>query len=192
MPEPTWELVETEMPDLLPMQGRSEGYHLSDIIKSICIERKIYDPSTSPCMAQMQLGCALEDAVIRRLVAQSPDRYIVPGEICKDGVYMTPDCFDLERPAVIECKLPFISARHDIMSDKLWRYRAQVMGYCHGLEVATGELHCAFVRGDYTDNVPVAWRVWRKEFSGRTLRENWSFLMKHLEKMKKTKRSENA
>jgi hypothetical protein len=173
----TYRLVSEGMPDLLPMTGRSPGIHVSDVIHDLCVSLGHYEPGDfdGPAMTRMQLGCALEHAIVHRFALDSPDRYVQPGELELDGLYGTPDLLDLEDGADTEIKLTWMSSRHDPDSEKLWRYWVQIKAYCRMLELTLGRLHVCHVMGDYKGSGPV-YRVWEREFTHQELLENWAML----------------
>lgn len=201
-------LLYSGIPDLLPMQDRSPGTHVSDIIHSLCLRLGHYvDDGSLPDMTRLQMGNAWERAVASMYEESDPNRWAKGWEVCLDGVYGTPDFIDLhpnERGAweysaetsicqedanadfsVEECKCTWMSARNDIHSEKFWKYKVQLMAYCKMLGACLGHLHVLFVNGEYEKGVlgtPV-YRVWRAEFTQGQLDQNWNMLMKHAETM---------
>lgn len=164
------------------MEDRSNGTHISGIIYALCIKLKIYkadDPEGGPAMTRLQLGNALEDAVIARYVASDKKRYVKIGEQECDNLFGTPDMLDIVEWAVHEMKLTWMSTRHAIDSKKLWKYWVQVMAYCYMLKTTIGYLHICFVNGDYSYIAPggdPTYHVYRAEFSKAELEENWKML----------------
>ena len=83
-----WKLDTSTFPDLLPMTGRSSGIHISDVIQRL----KYIDspPPTNAQLGRMQLGCALEWAIVHRYRVDNPE--LSPGyELEEDGIYGTFD-----------------------------------------------------------------------------------------------------
>lgn len=90
-------LLSTRFPDLLPARGRSPGVHVSDVIKGLCVRLGYFDEERQLSVAWAQLGQAHEQAIINRLKRHYPHgRYVIPGELCRDGLYLTPDLLDLD------------------------------------------------------------------------------------------------
>lgn len=90
-------LLSTRFPDLLPARGRSKGVHVSDVIKGLCLRLGHFDEERQLSVAWAQLGQAHEQAIINRLKRHYPHgRYAIPGELCRDGLYLTPDLLDLD------------------------------------------------------------------------------------------------
>lgn len=180
-------LIYDGAPVLLPMQGRSDGIHISTIIKELCIRLGHFkERDEGPIQAQLELGNALEWAIIQRYILEDPDRYMAPGELELDDLFGTPDVADVEDLAIEEIKLTWMSSRHEIDSDKFWRYWVQLMAYCKMMGWTLGRLHICHVNGDYTyDNGsgPV-YRVWERRFTKAELNENWAMLLIHAESMR--------
>ena len=187
-------LIATEMPDLLPMQNRSPGMHVSTIITDLCRKAGIFKKGGDTKLSTVwaQLGCALEWAIIERYEEHFPGRYLQPGEQELDGIFGTPDLFDMEDWALVEIKLAWISSRHDPVPDtcpacngpcqKLWRYWVQLKAYCRMMETTTARLMVCFVMGEYKGGGPV-WREWEWEFTRQELEENWKMLKTHGERL---------
>lgn len=127
-------LLSTRFPDLLPARGRSPGVHVSDVIRGLCVRLGYFDEERQLSVAWAQLGQAHEQAIINRLKRHYPHgRYVIPGELQCDGLYLTPDLLDLDPAdysdfdvaptpaelavieedgvAVEEVKLPWMSAK---------------------------------------------------------------------------------
>lgn len=180
-----WEALTEPAPILLPMQGRSAGLHVSEIISDICIRLGYLEPRDDPMQPEWaEFGNAFEHAHIQRLCLHSPDRYVQPGEVEKDGIFGTPDLIDCLKPyRVVEIKAPWISAKWTPGTQKFWRYEIQVKAYCEMMEVGTGELHVYHVNGRYAGGGP-EYRAWRREFTKRELAENWRMLRKHGDRLR--------
>lgn len=171
---------------MLPMTGRSPGVHVSHIIHDLCLQLKHYAESDDgPNMTRLQLGCALETAIVNRYAQQYPDRYLIPGEFERDGLFGTPDLVDTDSWAVEEIKLTWLSSRHDIESVKFWKYLVQLKAYCHHWESSLGRLHVCHVMGDYAENRDPDYRVYELRFTSRELRENWEMLLDHARTMER-------
>jgi len=160
------------------MQGRSPGVHVSEVIHDLATRLGHYearDEITPEARCMMELGCALEDAVIDRLTRHSPGRYVQPGELELDDIYGTPDLLDIDDYAIEECKLTWMSSNHDPDSEKFWRYWVQLKSYCRMAGSSLGRLRVAFVMGDYKGSGP-QYRVWEARFSDDELAENWAMI----------------
>lgn len=107
-----WQLDSSIFPDLLPMTGRSPGIHVSDVIARL----KGYDvvAPTNEQLGRMQLGCALEWAIIKRYALHDKRISDDCGELEKGGIFGTPDgrivsthCY---RDRIVEIKLTWMRA----------------------------------------------------------------------------------
>lgn len=206
---PKTRLLYEGLPDLLPMQGRSPGMHVSTIINDLCIQRGYYeegsefDRENNIIKTRMGLGNALEDAIIRRYHLSAPDRYTQPGELEFDGLFGTPDILDTFEYAIHEVKLTWKSATNQIDDQMFIKYLWQIMAYCRMAETALGYLHVCFVNGHYdflraehkrdgrTEDGPT-YRLYELQFSKRDLLDNWRMLKLHEADMKKRKKGKGA
>lgn len=172
------------MPDLLPMEGRSPGIHVSEVIHDLCIRLGHYEEREldSAGLTRMQLGSSFEWAIANRWALQYPDRYLPMGEMEKDGIFGTPDLVDIEDWAVEEIKLTWVSSRHEPDSQKFWRYWVQIKSYCMMVGTNIGRLSVCHVNGDYKYNDggggPV-YRKWERQFEDHELAENWRLITTH-------------
>lgn len=178
------------------MEDRSDGVHISGVIYALCVARGIYkasDPVGGEDKTRMNLGNALEDAIIARYVASDKKRYVKIGEQSKDGLHGTPDLLDAEEWAVHEMKLTWMSSKHHHEGPKMWKYWVQLMAYCYMLETLVGYLHVCNVNGDYTYISPggdPTYRVYRAEFTKQELADNWKMLLNHAHMAKPEDHSE--
>jgi hypothetical protein len=177
-------LIYEGMPDLLPMEGRSPGVHVSDIIHDLCVKLGHYEDrdNNGEVNAFMGLGSALEHAVVHRFALDEPDRYLQVGELEMDGIFGTPDLLDTKDWALTEIKLTWMSSRHEPDSEKFWRYWVQIKAYCAMMVTTVGRLHVCHVMGDYKGSGPT-YRIWECRFSDQELAENWAMLRTHGEKL---------
>jgi hypothetical protein len=173
------------MPNLLPMQGRSAGLHVSDVIHELCIRLEIFSGNVEaqPNNSWMQLGCALEDALVRRFEEHYPGKYTRVGELELDGLYGTPDLVNVEDWADEEIKLAWMSSNQPVDGKKMWRYWVQIKAYCKMIESNLGRLHVCHVNGDWKGQGPV-YRVWEQQFTNGELNENWAMLQTHAAAMR--------
>ena len=169
--------LEEEFP-FTTSEGRSEGVHLSDIIKSIMVTLygKDYDKEIDDLTRlRFEQGFLWEVALSRAFGAKGATR---PSEINQDGVAMSPDGIgDYEgTPVVEEYKCTTKSSNHDISDQIAWMM--QVKGYCHAMGYETAIFRILFINGDYKDRNP-HYRVYRLDFSRLELQENWDAIINH-------------
>lgn len=176
-------LLTDEMPELLPMIGRSEGIHVSSVISQLCIDQGIFKDAKPIDRGQCELGSALEYAITRRLELTNPGKYVSVGEIEKDGIFGTPDLIYPAAGEDDEIKLTWMSSKHAPDSDKYWRYWAQIKAYCHMMGVDRGKLSVCHVNGDYR-GCKTAYREWGQTFSRQELLENWLLIRSRAETMR--------
>lgn len=182
------------MPDLLPWRERSPLIHVSECIHSLAVKYGHYEPGTLN-QAQLQLGCALEHAVIQRYILNSPDRYFQPGEVELDGIVGTCDLFDLHLRRPHEFKLTWKTVRdfEDEILDgtKYWSNRTQLQCYAKQFETNEGVLEIAFVRGEYPKDgeagLQVAFRRRDFRWSRREINETWALIRNEAERLRRLK-----
>jgi len=173
-------------------QPRTPGCHVSGVIKSLCIEfghLKARDDQDMELVESgvereipsglrdlWELGCMFEEAVIARLEAIHPGRYIKPGEFKMDGIYMSPDILDTHDWAVEEVKSTWMSSRRGPEDEKLWKWWVQIMAYCRYFRTRVGRLRVVYIRGDYNNPRP-EYRYWERRFSHHEIEENWAMIV---------------
>jgi len=187
-------LLPDSIPDLLPMQDRSEGTHVSEIIRYLCIKLGHYetDDGKPIPLTRWQLGSTLEHTIALRYREHFPDRYTGGVELEKDGLFGTVDLIDTVEWAVDEIKLTWMSSRHEPTSKKYWKYWVQLMAYCWMLETSLGRLHVCNLNGDYSydpDTGGPLYRKWEAVFTKRELEDNWNMLLKNRADVEKEKRA---
>jgi hypothetical protein len=183
-------LVADKMPNLLPMQGRSEGVHVSHVIHDLCVRLNHYTPRDDEewNQAQLELGNAFERAIIDRMQEHEPGRYIKPGEMELDDIFGTPDLLDLVDDTVHEFKCTWVSSRHENDHDgpKLWKYWLQIKCYCAMMGWNTGRLHVLFVNGNYSyeKGSGPQYRCWEQKFTDAELKQTWKMIQSRARELK--------
>lgn len=176
-----YSLVSDVLPNYSPQTERSDGIHLSDIIRDISLCNGYYEYQPRPSrqlVNKWRLGLANEYAFIRQLDEESPGQYMSIGEIEYEGIFMNLDLYGVALHSADEFKVSWMSSRHTPDSEKLWPYLAQIMGYCQAINSITSNLRVVYVRDDYRTN-EVGYRHWRFTFSRRELRRAWDGLRAH-------------
>jgi hypothetical protein len=186
----TWQLDNSTFPDLLPMTGRSPGIHVSDVIARL----KGYDNDdpTNAQLGRMQLGQALEWAIVERYIIDQVEISDIT-EIETDGIYGSPDGViyadddhntfsPLSLNRITEIKLTWMrvppipadsSPDSSILFDeKFFAWRTQLMSSCHMYGTTLGRLIAAFVRA----NGECDWRDWSVDFDRSDLVKNWAMV----------------
>lgn len=185
---PTTTLLYDGPPELLPMQGRSPGMHVSRLIHELCVELGHYEPRSdddaadqlAARLAGFELGNDFEWAAIERSCAHDPHRYVRCGELQLDNVAGTPDLLDLVEETVHEMKCTWMSAKHQPGSQKFWKYEVQMKAYCHMLGWRRSLLRVRHVNG-YWNFGQKGWGVvdrrWLYEWEESELTGCWKMLM---------------
>jgi hypothetical protein len=182
-----------------PVTPRSDGVHVSSIIRCIATEAGILKPEqaeelslvdvrqiTDPtAILRMSIGLAIEEWYIPKILS----RYGVidhPGEMLFDGVYMSHDAEDLSviitlqqlAMRVHEVKATYKSTKTvgDLTDERNWMWLAQIKAYCLALGTRFAVLHVWFINGDYTWPMRPHREVRELEFTQEELEDNWQDL----------------
>lgn len=188
-------------PELVKMMGypdngtRSEGLHLSDIIKALMrrLQPKRFSSAPFVMTPRMEMGIlfesALEWALVRKYATVRPGEIVSP-----EGVAMSPDGINPLLIAGEEYKCTSMSSRGGIVDengqplDKYIHWFMQMKGYAKWLEVNLFILRVFFVNGNYNrsgllkdgsvdlDAGPTL-RNYHITFSDEEIDDNWSMLM---------------
>lgn len=158
---------------------RTTGLHLSqildDIEKTLGQDYRDHPWDMDPCRA---LGFLMERVIQSHLIGSLVEAgaLIRPGEICRDGIYMTPDGWNVKEEILEEWKVTWKSARRPIESfDRYWW---QIKAYCYGLATSRARLRVFFTNGDYRGSGPRL-QSWEAEFTERELGDNWTMIRNH-------------
>lgn len=161
--------VSEEFPWTQPI-NRSERIHLTSIIHAM--ETTIAETEgrvTDATRMQFEKGWLWEVALSRAFGEKAAIR---PGEVECEGIVGSPDGVVYEGGVPVcveEYKCTALSSAK--RPSDVWRWMAQVMGYCYMLGVVWARfrvLHLSFVP---------EYRVWDITFTQRELDENWSALL---------------
>jgi hypothetical protein len=174
-------LVSEGIPYLLPMKDRSPGIHQSDVIRDLAMRLGHFKPSPIN-MTRLQLGKAMEFALMQMRALHFPDEYVQPGELIVDDFPGTPDIVGVKIGSVEEDKLTWMSSTHPADSDNFLWYWVQIAGYLHRLGLNLGRVNVTHVNGDYRGSGPIH-RVWEREFTDRELKGCWKMLLRHRDEM---------
>jgi len=132
------------------------------------------------------LGNAVEKAVIAALHERYPGRYVIPGELHYDGIYGTPDLWDIEDhpdgPATVEVKCTWASSRRaeDIEDSWFWRYWVQAKSYAKMAGMRRTVLIIVFIVGDWKSGPPIA-LAWEDLHTDEELDTNWDMIKANVE-----------
>ena len=169
---------------------RSEGCHVSEIIRSI--ENDVTRPGKRKPISELtgeerrRMGAYVHggfawEEIIRRAVVEmylaSEDRFMSPGEFELDGIYGTPDWIDTEDWAIEEFKCTWRSSRRPI-TENFWAWWVQIKAYCRMAGVETARLRVFFVNGDYRESGPQI-KMYQASFTDEELKDNWHMLLEH-------------
>lgn len=167
---------------------RSRGLHLSHVLNFI--EQREFTDSKGG-QTYMMAGF-LWERVLERLLNDPENLWdwmftaalnehddpniIRPGEQCVDGIYMTPDGFNIETGRLEEWKYTTKSIRNPITGPKFQRWMWQIMAYCRSLGLDRATLRVFFARGDYTTGRPIPMN-YDLDFTETEIEENWRMII---------------
>lgn len=185
-------------------EGRSTGLHVSEIIRFIR-ERvtgiKYVEQEGDPNWALIGLifENMIEDAFSRYMSAARRDLIVSQSELCVDGVYLTPDAFNVEDGVCEEFKATYRSLRKlnepDGMVTHFWPWLTQVAAYCYALGCDTARIVALFVMGDYSYRPPDGGpqiRCIEVTFTPQELEDNWKMLLANADAVRKEKEVRSA
>lgn len=192
-----------------PKIPRSEGLHVSSIIRCIAMDTGILTPEsaedvqlidvreiTDPvALLRISIGLAWEQYYIPEILGPLMGVIDHPGEMILDGVYMTHDGESVElfvserqqsfEEVVHEIKATYKSTRTVGDLNTQWMWLAQVKAYCLAKRTDKAMLHVLFLCGDYSYPITPQLRCWLIEFTSVELEDNWSLLMAYKEEKMK-------
>lgn len=199
---PVVTLLSDQMPDLLPMQGRSPGLHLSDVINDLSIIQGHYqrpdandphlDHKQKVLAARFAIGNTFEWAMIQRMKLDNPDRYWQCGELPGfDGLVCTPDIVDKWHWRPDEFKFTWESLRYAqtpeqvLTSEKFWKRKTQLAYQALCLGTNEGTLPIMHPMGDYSygELGGPAYRQWLWQWTKQELIDNRDRLLSHRDTM---------
>jgi hypothetical protein len=182
-------------------ESRSEGLHLSDVIRDMAFNLNVLDrkyDTEDMDKVLVLLGIAWENEITK----QHPEILFHPGEFKRDGVVGTPDgiCVvdgdisltgcDPVSCRVHEFKYTRKSSRNFLQhlidnSGKVWMYLVQIKSYCKLLDSTEAWLHVLFANGDYSPNASPEYRIYRLSFTQAEIDANWKMVSGHYKYMLK-------
>ena len=159
--------------------ARSEGVHLSDILRYIAVKSHMLKPG-EPLENEYPLRMAVGLAWEWFCFALYPSVCHQPGEIEVDRVFMSPDGFaDDIGPQIEEAKATWLKTMNgDALLEKaLWLW--QGMGYAKALSARLVRWHVLYVNGDYNWHRGGEPRYIRYlvEFSQAEIDSNWRMVL---------------
>lgn len=187
-----------------PATPRSEGVHVSNIIRCIATEmgilkkewaeeirltdvREITDPIV---ILRMSIGLAWESWYIPQILG--PKGVIDhPQELCIDGIYASPDAESVDsviitngsprwEQIVHEVKATYKSSKQDGRDrdmTKEWMWLTQIKAYCKGLGTRFARLHVLYICGDYSYPIRPILKEYAIEFEQEEIDRSWELLL---------------
>lgn len=161
---------------------RTDGVHLTDVIRSIMEESGISKTTSGGGWASNQLNMAAEvgfmweELLSMVLKERLPSRV---GEVMADGVIMSPDGVEMDdcgEVVLAEYKAVWASSRHSPADN--WKWMSQVRGYCHGLGLTSVNMYILYLNGGWNGKGP-EYKKFRIDFTPLEIQENWSMILNH-------------
>lgn len=161
---------------LPPSEGRSDGLHISSVIKDIGLQMGYIPPETINAEfdpTRICLGLAWEDWVFP---SQHPDVIYHPGEVFHNEIAHSSDGISWfgEDKKVHECKLTWKSMRREADLQSEWLWLSQTMSYCSAWGTHLARYHIYWVNGDYKfgEGGGPKYKLYDLEFTQRELQDN--------------------
>ena len=208
-------LVTTDYPMFLPKsEGRSDGVHVSSIIRCIATEQGILTPEWAEELSLVDVRTITDPiAILRISIGLAIEQYYIPhilsaygvvdhpGELLYDGVYMSPDGEDESVIITLDeanlfCRVHEVKATYKSTKtvgdfSTQWMWMAQVKAYCIARGTRYAVVHVWFMCGDYTFPIKPVREVWEFEFTQEELDDNWSLLADYKREFEEMTRIEN-
>lgn len=180
--------------------GRTEGLHLSQIIKRMRLEagEKLEDlPGEQPGL-RAQIGFLWERAIEYAWkeyqgVTRPVDRGL---QIREDGIHMSPDGLNREDGLIEEYKFTWKSRRKwdEAAEEEFWPWMVQVKGYARALGMTKVRFLVFWAGGAYFKGDRPQIGPWLTEFqwSREELDANWATVLRYRDVMQKEERDARA
>lgn len=195
--------ADVTLPD--PVHARSDGVHVSGVIKCIAIETGVldakwtedlslvdasqedwWDSLDSAARLRISIGLAWEEWYLRNL----PGVVDHPGEMHVDGIYMTHDGESLDvlltprsksySLVLHEVKATYKSTKTVGLLESQWMWLAQTKAYCKGLRCLTAYLHVLFLCGNYKFPITPVLKVFRIDYTQEEIDDNWELMVDYV------------
>lgn len=172
-------------------EGRSPGIHLSDVIKymrlTIAKEKIRETGSDNWAMLGFAFENVVEDALVRYFGKAKGREVVSQSECCVDGIFITPDGYDLSDGSYEEYKATWRSLKKlDDFHKWFWHWEVQLKGNCYAAGTNKARLVMFFVMGDYSFRPPEGGpqlRCREYEFTDEELEENWEMVKRVRDEM---------
>lgn len=159
---------------------RSEGLHLSTVIKSLCVDLdpKRFAQSGDLPWKKFNTGFAFERVLEHAFQARRTGIFR-PDEVVKDGIAMSPDGIDPDGWWLEEFKSTWMSDFDCPEHEKFRHWIWQIKAYALALDMNKARLRVLFINGDYRGGYEPSYKVWELHFTDEELQENWRMLLHH-------------
>lgn len=164
-----WTDIERRVHHKRPKLKRSNGVHISGIIKHILTTTGYFtkEDASDLMPLRMALGMAFEDWI----VGLWPAMKWQPGEKKLDGIFASPDGLTGDCLEEFKCTWKSIHTRPDILKEKVWMW--QLAAYCKMMKLTRARLHVFWVNGSYRPPAPV-YMIYELQFTQAELDQFWT------------------
>lgn len=192
---------------------RTPGIHVSKVIRAMAVQYGLLDKSWVSDLSLVEVKSNEEawwaslDEVsrIRMSVGLAWEQWYLPridgvvyqpGEMCIEGVYMTPDGESLSTIisesgprltiAIHEVKVTWKSVNTvgDLQDE--WMWLMQNKSYCKGKGALLSFLHILYPCGDYSKPIRPQNHIWRIEYEQQEIDEAWEKIVEHIHSYQET------
>lgn len=172
-------------------QSRSEGLHLSTVIRHVSLKMgwaKDYSSTGKPSNKfPMHVGIAWENYLFQLIASRMPEGHEFdphPGELCEDGIYMSPDGIEIDSAGqVIIHEIKCTWKKPNKVIESRWEWLTQVKSYCRAAGSTCGVLHQLYITGDPFTSLPSHIST-RMEFTKRELEESWEMILREAQSLR--------
>lgn len=183
---------------------RSEGVHLSRIIRSMAVKNGTLKKEWVEDLSLVEVGGRQQDwwdgldagSQLRMSIGLAWEEWYVhqlgnvafhPGEMELDGIYMTHDGESLDMIAGDQLHLCCHEVKATYKSTKTvgdlggqWLWLAQTKGYCKGLKTLTAYVHVLFLCGDYLYPITPQLKVWQITYTQAEIDDHWEMMVSYM------------
>lgn len=194
-------LIPTTLQPPQSRHPRSEGVHVSSIIKCIAAQNGILKTEQLNELSLVDAGgeawwtSLRQEDQLRISIGLAWEEWYIPhigdvvdhpGEMQVDGIFMTHDGESLDTIltpkgqqsilALHEVKATYKSRKTVGNLETQFMWLSQCKAYCKGLGTTVAYIHVLFLCGDYKYPITPQLVVWRIEFTALEIEDNWELM----------------
>lgn len=180
---------------------RSDGVHVSGIIRCIATETGILKPEWAEDLSLTDIREITDPvAVLRISIGLAWEEWYIPtilgpmgvldhpGENQVEGIYLTHDAESLDVIITERNQKRYVLKVHEIKAtykstrtvgdmSSQWMWLAQIKAYCKAVKTLHAVIHILYLCGDYSYPIKPLLECWELEFTQEEIDSNWQLLI---------------